>query len=109
MKIGRHFRHQRSTKIILGRRAEENDQLARLCDAPAAAHTTLVVPENFLGPTALIVGPADDESLDFAGALIRRYAKAPDDSPPRVRVRQQVAEYLRELGPSAAAAAAQSL
>jgi len=109
LRIGRHFRYQRSTKIVVGRRAEENEQLARLFEQPAARDATLVVPDNFLGPTALVLGPTGDEALDFAGGLILRYAKAADAPAPRVVVRRDATTNLRPLQPHAGAAMAQSL
>ena len=75
LRIGRHVRFDRTTKVILGRRADENEQLARMFAQPAAGEATLIVPENFLGPTALVVGPAMEDHFDFAGGLILRYAK----------------------------------
>jgi tRNA-specific 2-thiouridylase len=109
LKLGRHFRYQRSTKIVLGRRAEENEQLAQLFKQPALQGATLVVPDNFLGPTALIVGPADEEALDFTGGLMLRYAKLADRSAVRVVVERHATRYLRSLKSHAGAATSQSI
>ena len=41
--------------------------------SPCAA----LVPENFAGPTVVVVGSQTTESLEFAGGLIYRYAQNP--------------------------------
>jgi tRNA-specific 2-thiouridylase len=77
LKIGRHIRLDAVTKVIVGRRAEENEQLVRLFEQRRSELTMLVSPENFIGPTALVVSttaPPDEDALRAAGGLILRYA-----------------------------------
>ncbi len=71
---GRHYRFGRQHKVIVGRRETENDQLAMLHRQPDARSTALLSPDDFRGPTALLVGPPNDDALRFAGGLIRRYS-----------------------------------
>jgi len=74
LKIGRHFRHDARTKVVLGRRAAENEQLQRMFQLPTAPPAALLRPDGFAGPTALVVGPAPLDSCEFAGGLMLRFA-----------------------------------
>lgn len=81
LKHGRHFRYNQETKVILGRDLEENYRLAALHEAPDAGSTALLVPENYYGPHAILVGPPDRDSLEFAAALTLRYTRDVPDAP----------------------------
>jgi tRNA-uridine 2-sulfurtransferase len=66
LKLGRHFRYDRETKVIVGRREEENAHLEYMHHRPEARACALLTPANFPGPTALVVGPAHADALEFA-------------------------------------------
>jgi tRNA-specific 2-thiouridylase len=86
LRIGRHVRYSSLTKVVLGRREEENRQLLRMFqrdDAPAA---TLLEPDNFVGPLCLVIGPCDDEAAQFAAGLVLRFARTGDLADPCLRV-----------------------
>ncbi len=85
IKIGRHFRFDERTKVVLGRNESENAQLDYARRLPDAPRTAWLDPDNFLGPNALVVGTCDDEVIEFAAGLILRYSRGADDTP-RVRV-----------------------
>jgi tRNA-uridine 2-sulfurtransferase len=70
--VGRHFRCGPGLKIVLGRSAAENARLA----AFAGGQRWLIEPLDCAGPTALVCGPRDEDSLERAAALIARYARA---------------------------------
>jgi tRNA-uridine 2-sulfurtransferase len=108
LKTGRHFRFDERTKVVVGRRQEENQMLEYLFGLPEASDSALVWPHDFLGPTALVVGPAEDEALDFAAALIHRYTRDPGQSP-RVVVRHGGSSQLRPVRTHALAVAAATL
>lgn len=79
--IGRHFRFDRQTRVVLGRREAENQQIAALharADAPPA---TLLQPQNFPGATALLIGPPTAEPLAFTAGLIWRFSQPAVDNP----------------------------
>jgi PP-loop superfamily ATP-utilizing enzyme len=97
LKVGRHLRFDRSTKIVLGRRADENEQLARLYAQRPSGPVTVVEPENFVGPTALIVGVATESAIDFTGALILRYTKLAEAVATQARVRSGSQEHVRPI------------
>jgi len=85
LKTGRHFRFDRQTKVILGRREAENAALQsahQRCDARSSA---ILRPDGFQGPTALIAGPGTSDALAFAAGLIRRFARQ-GQADPKLRV-----------------------
>ncbi len=89
--IGRHFRFDEQTKIVVGRNADENASLrlhfhrADTSDG-SKRETALLHPESFLGPDALVTGRATDEAVRFAGALILRYTRRADPDKAEIRV-----------------------
>jgi hypothetical protein len=90
LKIGRHFRFDAQTKVILGRDEAENDQLRYAHQLPEAASTAEFVPENFAGPRALLIGPRTDEAIAFAASLMLRYSRDYDPVNALVRVDGQI-------------------
>lgn len=87
LKLGRHFRLNGNTKVVVGRQKSENDQLEYLHDLPQASSTAVLTPLNFQGPLSLVVGPATPAALDFSGGLVLRYSKFTTDQQPSVMVR----------------------
>ncbi|MCB9874599.1 MAG: hypothetical protein H6821_10515 [Planctomycetaceae bacterium] len=90
LKIGRHFRYDTHTKVILGRDAAENDQLRYAHQLPDAASTAVFAPENFAGPQALLIGPRTDAAIAFAASLMLRYSRDYDPDNALVRVDDQI-------------------
>jgi len=83
---GRQFRISPHTKIIIGRNENENASLQFFAERDDAPQPTLIQPENFLGPTALITGHADEASVDLAAAMLVRYARRAEFGTATVRV-----------------------
>ena len=75
LRFGRHFRLDPRTKVVVGKDAAENEQLSRMHQLPDASSTAALFPENFLGPRALVVGPASPAAIEFASGLVLRYSK----------------------------------
>ncbi|GAB4139832.1 MAG: hypothetical protein Kow0040_28110 [Thermogutta sp.] len=74
--VGRHFRVNKETKLVLGRNAAENASLRRLFESsPREAKLLHAVPKNFPGPEGLFVGSSAEESLMEGLTLLVRYAK----------------------------------
>ena len=90
LKIGRHFRYDPQTKVIVGRDAAENEQLRYAHQLPDAASTAALVPENFVGPQALLIGPRIGEAIAFAASLMLRYSRDYDPQNALVRVDDQI-------------------
>jgi tRNA U34 2-thiouridine synthase MnmA/TrmU len=86
LRLGRHFRTNQNTKVIVGRNAEDNDRLRDMFQSPSAHRATLMEPENFVGPTALLVGTYNERTSQLAGGLILRHSRRSDHLSARVRV-----------------------
>ncbi|MEO0206162.1 MAG: tRNA 4-thiouridine(8) synthase ThiI [candidate division WOR-3 bacterium] len=78
LKVGRHFRLNNETKLIVGREEEENAVIEKL--APAGAYL-LYVPDTG-SPNGLLLG--DKKFLNVAAQIIARYSDKKDE--PRVEV-----------------------
>ncbi len=81
LRVGRHFRADRHTKLIVGRNEEENAVLVEYL----APGRLLFVPEEFAGPSLLLQGPPNDETRHLALQLIARYTR-PEKRPLEARV-----------------------
>jgi len=107
LKVGRHVRYDDATKVIVGRRGSENETLEYLHTRADSRSAALLRPHIFSGPTALIVGPAPDEVLDFAASLMVRFAGDTREDPEQVELVQngqmtlRPVEILKEAGEAA--------
>lgn len=80
LRIGRHF-WEGNTKIILGRNHEENLALKKIAEknlSAGEAGDVLIEPKDIPGPTALIRGKRNKETLDSAKKLLLKYTKKTD-------------------------------
>lgn len=109
LKIGRHYRLDDRSKVIVGRRADDNQQLEYMFERSDASPCALVGPEQFVGPMALVVGACDDSRLEFASGLILRHAKDLPADRPRVWVRTGFERHVRFAAADPRAAAARNL
>lgn len=75
LRIGRHFRIDDSTKLILGRREEENKELFVLTK-DKGYH--IFKPNNFPGPTGIVKGEVTGSVEDIVGRTIIKYSKLKD-------------------------------
>jgi len=98
LRIGRVFRVSPALRIVIARDREEGLRLARF-ESP---ERWLVEPLDFSGPTALVCGPRDEQSLAAAIDLIARHSRSPS---PENAVRWKAAdgEQSRTLGSAARA------
>jgi tRNA U34 2-thiouridine synthase MnmA/TrmU len=99
LKSGRHFRFDAHTKIVVGRDESENEQLAYMHGLPEANSSVALFPENFNGPRALLIGPATEAAMEFAGALLLRYAGYYDPENALVLVEQKNESRLIQVYP----------
>lgn len=72
LRVGRHFRLDEQTKVIIGRNAEENDIISGIKESSE----TLIRWEEGSSPTGLICGPASNKAIEAAAAILLRYTKA---------------------------------
>ena len=85
LRIGRHFRFDAERKVVVGKDAAQNEQLAIMARDARAGDCTLIEPVNFKGPSALVVGSLDDDVAEFVGGLVLRYSKEYDPSDAKLR------------------------
>jgi hypothetical protein len=78
LRIGRHFRFDVDTKVVLGRDERQNEQLRLMAAQDNASPCWVVEPENFTGPTALVTGPHREDAAQFVTGLIARYSRSCD-------------------------------
>ena len=83
---GRHFRFDDTTKVILGRDHDENNQLRYLHTLEDATSQVLLEPENFKGPLGLVTGNDSEDAVHFAGGLVLRYSSPQHEGPYHVQV-----------------------
>lgn len=84
LKIGRHFRIDETTKLIVGRNKEENGKINMLKKEEDIFLDTVSVP----GPAALLLGEHNLENIKLASAIMASYTKTTD----KVRI-----EYRKRL------------
>ena len=73
LKIGRHFRLDQDTKLIVGRNKDENEMIKSL----ALPDDILLEVKEHVGPTVLLRGDNADEHVEFSASVTLRYSDAP--------------------------------
>ena len=75
LRLGRHFRFDSRTKVIVGRDEAENESMRHAYARSPHGDIALFVPHQFAGPSLLLVGPLTEEAIEFATSLMMRYSK----------------------------------
>lgn len=76
LKVGRHFRFDEMTKLVVGRNKDENN----LIEAVALPDDILLESKDFVGPTSIIrTSDAQDFHITLAASITLRYSDAPKD------------------------------
>lgn len=75
LKIGRHFRFDAKTKLIVGRNKDENEMLKSF----ALAGDVLFETKDHVGPISLLRGDDSENNLKMASDITYRYSDAPKD------------------------------
>ncbi len=76
LKIGRHFRLDEKTKLIVGRNKDENDVIKAL----ALPNDILFVARDHMGPVSILRGENLEQHKPLCAAVTLRYSDAPKDS-----------------------------
>lgn len=84
LKIGRHFRFDEKTKLIVGRNQDENEVLKAL----ALDGDILLEAKDHVGPVTLIRGEDASNHVELGAAITLRYGDAPKDVPSVVTVQK---------------------
>jgi len=82
LKVGRHFRLADGSRVVVGRRHEDNLRLEKLFQPGDVRFEADRMP----GPTTLLRGDASDKNLEIAAGLTLRYGKAKPGEVHPVRV-----------------------
>lgn len=88
LKLGRHFRIGRRTKVIVGRNEAENELLERALQPGEAALRWKEGPS----PLAALMGESSEELLERAAQILLRYTKAEAGAPALLSVQREGAE-----------------
>jgi tRNA U34 2-thiouridine synthase MnmA/TrmU len=70
LSLGRHFRLEENTKMVVGRNRSENQ---RLLDLAGSQDTVIRPAENIKGPVGIIKGEISEDILQTAGKILARY------------------------------------
>ena len=73
LKIGRHFRLDQNTKLIVGRNKDENEMVCAL----ALPTDILLEAKEHVGPTTLLRGNGIEKHIEFSAKITLRYSDAP--------------------------------
>ncbi|NLE37889.1 MAG: hypothetical protein GX621_07680 [Pirellulaceae bacterium] len=108
--VGRHFRIDPTHKIVLGRSAEDNAKMVALAERDDAIEATLLQPESFVGPDAILCGPVSEAMLQLAGVLMAAYTRqvVPECHEVLVRVSRRSSHELMRVDVANMAAARQA-
>lgn len=89
LKVGRHFRFDEITKLIVGRDHQENQTISAL----ALPEDIILETETYMGPTSLLRG--NKEHLEKAARITLRYSDAPKSGIHTVRTGTTQAQVSR--------------
>lgn len=82
LKVGRHFRIDEKTKVIVGRRDADNTRIEFL----AQEGDYLFVMQNIQGPLSIIRGDINDKNIEIAAQITARYSKEQDNEIATVKI-----------------------
>lgn len=71
LNVGRHFRLDKDTKLIIGRNEHENKKLEHM----AQSDDYLFMPDNFPAPSGLLCGETSDDREGFICKALLKYSK----------------------------------
>lgn len=73
LKVGRHFRLDGDTKLVVGRNKDENEMISAL----ALPGDVLLEARDHVGPVSMLRGKTAAEHVDLAASVTLRYSDAP--------------------------------
>ena len=82
LKVGRHFRIDEKTKVIVGRRESDNTRIETL----AQKGDYLFLMENIQGPITIIRGDINEKNIEIAAQITARYSKEQDNEKAMVKI-----------------------
>jgi tRNA U34 2-thiouridine synthase MnmA/TrmU len=76
LKIGRHFRLDEKTKLVVGRNKDENEMIKSL----ALPGDLIFYAKDHMGPTSLLRGETTESHKELSAAITLRYSDAPKEA-----------------------------
>ncbi len=73
LKVGRHFRLDSETKLVVGRNKEENEMIKAI----ALPQDILLESRDYMGPISILRGKNCEDYVELASAVTLRYSDAP--------------------------------
>lgn len=83
LKIGRHFRLDEETKLVVGRNKDENEMIKAI----ALPNDILLEVKDHVGPTSILRGKNAKNHTEFASSVTLRYSDAPKNQSEMVLVK----------------------
>ncbi len=96
LKVGRHFRLDSQTKVIVGRNETENRQIV----AYRRPQHVLLEAVDVTSPTTLLIGPPTDENITKAAMITARYTHARNETSVRIAAHGSELERNLEIQPA---------
>jgi tRNA U34 2-thiouridine synthase MnmA/TrmU len=94
LKVGRHFRMTPTAKLVVGRNKDENE----IVKALVQDDDVVLEAVDHVGPTCILRGKSDEDTVAKAASITLRYSDAPKDAKARIRItiagKEQIAEAL---------------
>jgi len=84
LKIGRHFRLDSKTKLIIGRNKDENNLIVAL----ALTNDILLEARDNVGPTSMLRGISSESHIGFAAGITLRYSDTPKNESGIILIKQ---------------------
>ncbi|KER06735.1 tRNA-specific 2-thiouridylase MnmA protein [Marine Group I thaumarchaeote SCGC AAA799-E16] len=84
LKIGRHFRLDEETKLVVGRNKDENEMIKAI----ALPNDILLEAKDHVGPTSILRGKTAKNHTNFASSVTLRYSDAPKNQQEVVLVKK---------------------
>ncbi len=85
LKTGRHFRLSPYCKAIVGKNSQDNQRILRA----AGQDVSLMHWRNGAGPTVLLLGKTDNETIRKAGRILLRYTRLPKGQETSIQVQME--------------------
>jgi tRNA U34 2-thiouridine synthase MnmA/TrmU len=93
--VGRHFRLDGGSKLIVGRNEDENNDLTETAEESDRVLTTPECP----GPTGILIGDASAADEETAARIVARYSDGRLAGRVKIRIRSRAGERVEEVSP----------
>jgi len=84
LKIGRHFRLDNKTKLVVGRNKDENEMIKAI----ALPNDILLEARDHMGPVSILRGKNSEKFIEFASTVTLRYSDAPKGEKSHVKIKK---------------------